>query len=163
MTFQSERFGSWMAWTSIVSTGPVPGTYWSSSCVPTAYVVKRTGIVSLPASDPLRSPVRPGLPSLKITTAEAPAASAFAAFVAKVQVPRWTRAMLPAVKPAKSAAEQPLAELGAGVAGTTIPPAGCTCDVVWPADCPGLNSVPSPNECGSGDSSRITGSPMKLK
>ena len=41
-------------------------------------------------------------------TAEAPAACAFSAFTAKAQVPRWISAMLPAGKPAKSAASQPL-------------------------------------------------------
>jgi hypothetical protein len=72
----------------------------------------------------LKRLVRPGLPSLKMTAAEAPAASALATFWANVQVPRWIRAMLPDTNPAKSEAEQPLAELGVGVAGTTMPPAG---------------------------------------
>ena len=87
---------------------------------------------SVPARDPLKRPVRPGLPSLKITAADAPAASAFATFWAKVQVPRWIRAMLPGMNPAKSEAAQPLAELGAGVAGTTIPPAGSLSRVANP-------------------------------
>jgi len=50
---------------------------------------------------------------------EAPAAKALSAFTRKVQVPRWSRAMLPGVKPAKSVASHPLVELlGAGL-GTT--------------------------------------------
>ena len=94
---------------------------------------------------------------------EAPAASAFATFWAKVHVPRWIRAMLPGMNPAKSEAAQPLAELGVGVAGTTMPPAGWSFAVADPATWPGLNSVPSPKDCGVGDSSRITGVPTKLK
>ena len=118
---------------------------------------------SVPARLPLKRPVRPGLPSLKMTAAEAPAASAFATFWAKVHVPRWIRAMLPGTNPAKSEAAQPLAELGVGVAGTTMPPAGWSFALVEPATGPGLKSVPSPKECGVGDSSRITGVPTKLK
>src|SRR6478672_7002665 len=117
-------------------------------------------MVSVPARDPLKRLVRPGLPSLKMTAADAPAASALATFWAKVHVPRWIRAMLPGVNPAKSDAAQPLAELGAGVAGTTMPPAGCrSFSLAEPATGPGLNSVPRPNECGVGESSRITGVP----
>ena len=118
---------------------------------------------SLPERPPLKRPVRPGLPSLKMTAAEAPAASALATFWANVHVPRWIRAMLPGTNPAKSEAEQPLAELGVGVAGTTMPPAGWSFALAEPATGPGLNSVPSPNDCGVGESSRITGSPTKLK
>ena len=40
--------------------------------------------------------MRPGWPSLKMTTALASAASALATFTAKVQVPRWMTAMFPA-------------------------------------------------------------------
>src|SRR4051812_21186989 len=163
ITFQSDRFGSSMSFTSTVRTGPEPGMYWPSNWVPTAYGVNRTGMVSLPARDPENRLVRPGLPSLNITAAEAPAASAFATFWANVHVPRWMRAMLPGTNPAKSEAWQPLAELGAGVAGTMMPPAGWTFAVTEPATCPGLKSVPTWNECGVGDTSRITGFPTKLK
>jgi hypothetical protein len=52
-------------------------------------------------------------------TAEAPAACAFSAFAANVHVPRWTSAMLPAGKPAKSAASQPLVTGSRGMARTT--------------------------------------------
>ena len=87
---------------------------------------------------------------------------ALATFWAKVHVPRCIRAMLPLMNPAKSEAEQPLAELGVGVAGTTMPPAGWRSALGEPATCPGLKSVPSTNDCGVGDSSRNTGSPTKL-
>ncbi len=43
-------------------------------------------------------------------TPAAPAAAALSALIRKVQVPRWIRAMLPAVNPPKSAASQPLVE-----------------------------------------------------
>src|SRR4029079_3980777 len=163
MTFQSDRFGSLMAWTLTVRSGLVPGTYSSKSWVPIRYVVKMTGMCSVPARLPEKRPARPGLPSLKMTAAEAPAASAFATFGAKVQVPRWIRAMLPAVNPAKSEAAQPLAELGAGVAGTTMPPAGWSFAVTEPTTCPGLNSVPIPKLRGVGEFSWNTGVPTKLK
>ena len=79
--------------------------------------METTGAPSVPT---IRS-VRPGWPSLKITTAEAPAAWAFWALTWKVQVPRWISATLPAGKPAKSAASQPLVEVLSGLVpiGTT--------------------------------------------
>ena len=43
-------------------------------------------------------------------TPAAPAAAALSAFTAKSHEPRWMSAMLPAGKPAKSAASQPLVE-----------------------------------------------------
>src|SRR5215469_913202 len=122
-----------------------------------------TGMCSLPERLPLKTLVRPGLPSLKMMATEAPAASAFATFWAKVHVPRCIKAMLPDVNPTKSDAEQPLAELGLGVAGTTMPPAGWSFALVEPATLAGLKSVPRPNECAVGDSSRNTGSPTKLR
>jgi len=80
--------------------------------------------------------------------------SAFATF--------WRRCMCHAVSgdvagtnPTKSEAEQPLAELGVGVAGTTIPP-GWSFALVEPATFAGLKSV-RPQDCGVGDSSRNTG------
>ena len=59
--------------------------------------------------------MRPGWPSLKMITADAPASCALRALPPKSHVPRWTSATLPAVNPAKSAASQPLVEvLGVG-------------------------------------------------
>ena len=43
-----------------------------------------------------------------MTTASAPAAWALTAFSAKVQVPRWISAIVPAGKPVKSVASHPL-------------------------------------------------------
>src|SRR5436190_19357742 len=96
---------------------------------------------SLPERAPVKRLVRPGLPSLKMTAAEAPAAWALATFWANVHVPRWISAMLPAPNPAKSEAWQPLAELGLGVAGTMMPPAGCTFAVSVLGIGAGLKSV----------------------
>ena len=44
--------------------------------------------------------------------------AAFATLSSKGHVPRWSRAMLPAVKPAKSSASQPDVLLGSGVGGS---------------------------------------------
>ena len=117
----------------------------------------------MPPKRAKRSSAGSALPWLKMMTPAAPAAAALSALIRKVQVPRWIRAMLPGTNPAKSEAWQPLAELGVGVAGTTMPPAGCSFAVAEPATGPGLNSVPSPNDCGVGESSCITGVPTKLK
>src|SRR5215471_11443961 len=90
---------------------------WLKRSWPMAKDVNATGIVGmirlplastrLPDSTPLRAGV---LPSLKITTPEAPAAWAFWAFVPNVHVPRWISAIRPGVKPVKSLALQPLVE-----------------------------------------------------
>ena len=74
--------------------------------------------LSGPPSVPLRVSCRPSWPSLKMITALAPAVWAFAALMAKSQVPRWTSATLPAAKPAKSAASHPLVEPGWAGGGT---------------------------------------------
>ena len=68
------------------------------------------GIVAVAgASVPTMRGSRSGvLPWLKMITADAPAACALSAFTEKLQSPRCTRAMLPAGKPAKSDAWQPL-------------------------------------------------------
>ena len=95
---------------------------------------------------------------------DAPAACALSALVPKVHVPRWTSATRPATKPAKSAAVQPLAELGVGVAGMTMPPAGCTCaPVTVPAACPAVKSVSSTKDCGVGETSLKVGVAVKAK
>ena len=51
------------------------------------------------------------LPWFMITMPTAPAAAAFSAFSSKVQTPRWSNAMFPAGKPAKSAASHPLVDV----------------------------------------------------
>ena len=66
--------------------------------------------VSVTAGMPLRSGAVV-LPWLKITIPTAPAAAAFSAFSSNVQVPRWSNAMFPAGKPAKSEASHPLVEV----------------------------------------------------
>jgi hypothetical protein len=76
-----------------------------------AKLAPTTGMVNWLPSVPWVTSVRNGWPSLKITTATAPAAWAFATLTEKLQLPRWMTAMLPGVKPAKSAASQPLVEL----------------------------------------------------
>src|SRR6266702_8045918 len=76
------------------------------------------GMIGLPLAStrlPANTPVRPGLPSLKMTTPVAPAAWALRTFTPKKQLPRWIRAIWPGTKPEKSAAVQPLDELGVGV------------------------------------------------
>ena len=77
---------------------------------PIANVVPITGLLCAGGalSVPATAAVRPAWPSLNTTTAEAPAAAALAALSAKVHVPRWTSAMWPGVKPAKSAASHAL-------------------------------------------------------
>src|SRR3954468_1841209 len=100
-------------------TGGVLLWVWLKRASPMANDVNATGmlaVVRLPLKTPVR-PATPGLPSLKMITPDAPAASAFSTFDWKVQVPRWIRAMLPGWKPLKSLASQPLAELGVSVGG----------------------------------------------
>jgi hypothetical protein len=67
------------------------------------------------ASVPLIGPSSPP-PRLKITADDAPAACALSAFTRNVQVPRCINAILPATKPVKSLASQPLVLAGFGVA-----------------------------------------------
>ncbi len=76
--------------------------------------------------------VRPGWPSLKMTTALAPAALALAALRLKSQVPRWTSAMLPDTAAGKSAASQPLDEFGAGAGGISMSVVGTSRPVTSP-------------------------------
>src|SRR5258707_9198629 len=104
--------------------------YWLSRLLPMSKDVKATGIVGtirFPEAStklPTSTPVRPGLPSLKMITPEAPAAWALRTFTPKLQAPRWIRAIRPGRKLVKSFAVQPLDELEVGVGGTTMPPAG---------------------------------------
>ncbi len=61
---------------------------------------------------PSMSPSLSGvLPWLNRITAVAPAASAFVALVTNGQVPRWTSAMRPAMKPVKSSGSHPLLDV----------------------------------------------------
>ena len=69
-----------------------------------------TGGSSVPKNRPNRSSFGSTLPWLKTITALAPAAAALSTLTRKKHVPRWMSAMLPGVKPAKSAASQPLVE-----------------------------------------------------
>src|SRR5438270_12794478 len=111
--------------------------------------VNATGIVGmngLPFAStrlPLTTPVRPGLPSLKMITPEAPAASALSTFTPKLHPPRWISAIRPATKLVKSADVHPLVELVFGVGGITMPPAGWTSAVVDPLLRPGFHSLTS--------------------
>src|SRR5581483_592243 len=107
-----------------------PETSRSCSSCPSANVVPRTGMVKsgLPRV-PLITAVRPGCPSLKMSTADAPAFWAFSALSWKVQVPRWISATLPAVKPAKSEASQPALEPGVGGGGNRLPAVSSTAPV----------------------------------
>src|SRR3712207_3876075 len=93
---------------------------------PRAYGTPITGMVAPGAPRvPCTTSVRPSCPSLRTTTAEAPAAWALATFWPKGHVPRWTSAMLPAVKPSKSAASQPLVLL------LTTAGGGATTSTAW--------------------------------
>src|SRR3954447_17920439 len=109
---------------------------------------------------PLNTLVRPGLPSLKMTTPTAPACSALSTFTPKLHVPRWTRAILPANELSKLLGLHPLAELGAGVGGMTVPPAGLTwAPVASPWLSPGFHSSTSVKLRGVGETSLKLGVP----
>src|SRR5919199_3549956 len=127
--------------------------------------VNATGILATNGSPfastmlPLNTLVRPGLPSLKMITPTAPAAVAFSTFTPKLHVPRWIRAILPA-KPVKSLGLHPLAELGVGVGGMTVPPAGLTCaPIASPWLSPGFQSLISVKLRAVGDASLRLGVP----
>ena len=77
----------------------------------------KSGVPSVPTI----ASVRPGWPSLKITTAEAPAVCALSALSWNVHVPRWMSATLPGMNPAKSPGAQPaFDELGVGPGGNWL-------------------------------------------
>src|SRR3954454_9382877 len=103
-------------------TGGVVVFVWLTSWSPTAKDVNATGIDGGFGMLPLKTAVRPGMPSLKMMTPDACAATALFTFAWNVHVPRWIRAMLPAWKPVKSFGLQPLAELGVAVGGSTMGP-----------------------------------------
>src|SRR5512135_1090223 len=98
-------------------------------------------------------------------TPTAPAACALATLVVAVHVPRWIRAMLPAVKPAKSAELQPLLEVGVPDGGMMMPPAGCTVAVTSPLPLyvAGFQSVFNTYEPAVGETSPNDGIAVKLK
>jgi hypothetical protein len=96
-----------------------------ASAAPAAKLVPTTGMVMVVKADPaggsavmlLSVPLRSGvLPWLKRMTALAPAAWAFATFRAKLHPPRWSRAIRPGTKPAKS-----LTPPGSAVSGAPTP------------------------------------------
>ena len=99
---------------SVLANTRISSPAMPASVAPRSYVVPSTGIplvlfaVSVTGGMPVRSGV---LPWLKITIPTAPAAAAFSAFSSKVQTPRWSSAMFPAGKPAKSVVSQPLSEV----------------------------------------------------
>src|SRR5262245_26997904 len=110
----------------------------------------------LPDSTPLRAGV---LPSLKMTTPEAPDAWAFSTFTPKKHVPRWMRAIRPGTKPVKSPALQPLAEPPGD--GIRMPPAGCrVAPLAEPRLRPGFQSVVRPKVRATGDASLQLGMPV---
>src|SRR3954453_2002819 len=83
------------------------------------------GLPSASTMLPLNTGVRSGvLPSLKMTTPAACAASALSTFTPKLHVPRWIRAILPAKGLSKSLGSQPLVEPPVG--GMSVWPAGLT-------------------------------------
>ena len=122
-TLNVSRFSETVC--AVTVTSPPP-----SRAVPAAWLRPTTGRVVAPGSPsvPATTPSSPGRPVLKTSTAEAPAAWALAAFTPKVHVPRWSRATLPAVKPAKSSASQPLVL----AAGAPVVSTACTGAVTVP-------------------------------
>ncbi len=140
--------------------------YASSRLVPVANGTNAAGMVGvtrLPsASDrapPPARPVRFGLPSLKMITPAAPAACAFCTLTPKLHVPRWISAIRPGTKPVKSAAVQPLAELGVGVGGMMMPPTGWTSAVTVPMLSNAFHSAPRAKSCAVGEISLNVGVP----
>ena len=93
--------------------------------------------------------VRPGLPSLKMIDAGCPAAWALRTFTPKLHVAALDQGDRPGTKPLKSAAVQPLAELGLAVGGMTMPPAGWRSRSRRPVLCPGFHSSASAKSEGS--------------
>src|SRR4051812_41271030 len=114
-------------------------------------IVGTNGLLSASSRLPLSTAVRPGLPSLKMTTPDAPAACALITFTPKLQPPRWTSAMLPGVKPSKSAGLHPLVELDVAVGGRTMPPAGWIAASATPLLVPGFQSVVRVKSRGVGE------------
>src|SRR3954451_22210456 len=108
---------------------------------------------------PLKTGLRVGvLPSLKITTPTAPAASALSTFTPKLQVPRWISAIFPANELPKSLGSHPLCEPPVG--GMSVLPAGLTCaPVASPWLFPGFQSLISVKLRAVGETSLKLGVP----
>src|SRR3954468_6635340 len=126
--------------------------------------VNATGIVGMIGLSfascrlPENTDVRPGLPSLKMITPDAPAACAFSTFTPKLHVPRWISAIRPGTNPVKSSIVQPLAELGVSVGGMTMLFAGCISALLAvPVLCPGFQSVVSAKSRAVGETSLKVG------
>src|SRR3954454_17261661 len=166
MTFQSKRFGSTIWWMLRPMTGGVPAEYSLKRLWPIANDVNATGMLAtngLPAAStmlPLNTEVRSGvLPSLKMTTPAACAASALSTFTPKLHVPRWISAILPANELSKSPGSQPLLEPPVG--GMSVWPAGLTWALLaspWLA--PGFQSLTSVKLRAVGETSLKLGVPM---
>ena len=142
----------------VASSDTVSVTMWASvpsamSESPVAVETPTTGTsTGRPSVTPVRAPLRSGvLPWLKMMTPTAPAAEALSTLSAKSQVPRRTSAMLPAVKPVKSLASQPLVD-GSTVAASTA----STGAVTSPA--PEYSRVTKPSSASFSTKLRWTGS-----
>src|SRR5689334_17482361 len=118
------------------------------------------GLPAASTMPPLNTGVRSGvLPSLKMTTPAACAASALSTFTPKLHVPRWIRAILPANELSKSLGAQPLVEPPVG--GMSVWPAGFTWALVAsPWLSPGFQSVISAKLRAVGLASLKLGVPM---
>src|SRR3954466_15091880 len=119
------------------------------------------GVSLASARLPLRTAVRPGLPSLKMTTPVAPLASAFWTFTPKLQPPRWISAILPDMELSKSPALHPLVELEVSVGGRMMPPAGWMSASAEPLLVPGFQSVTRLKLRAVGETSLHVGVPTK--
>src|SRR5215216_1221633 len=122
-------------------------------------IVGTNGLLFASSRLPLITAVRPGLPSLKMTTPVAPAAWALSTFTPKLHPPRWISAILPAMEASKSPEVQPLVELEVGVGGRTMPPAGFRSAFASPLLVPGFQSVTSWNSRNVGVLSLQVGVP----
>src|SRR4051794_39544465 len=123
-------------------------------------IVGMIGVLFASCRLPENTDVRSGLvlPSLKMITPEACAASAFCTFTPKLHVPRWINAIRPATKPSKSAIVQPLAELGVSVGGMTMLRTGCMSALLAvPVLCPGFQSDVSRKSRAVGETSLNVG------
>src|SRR4051794_23256098 len=124
-------------------------------------IAATNGLLLASSMLPFTTAVRPGLPSLKMTTPVAPAAVALSTLTPKLQPPRWISAILPAMAGVKSAAVHPLVELDTGVGGSTKPPAGWSGAFAVPLLVPAFHSSTSLKSCAVGETSLHVGVPTK--